>query len=495
MEFLRGYAMKYIILLFILLLTLTPSAPAADRSHEDLASRLDMRIPALMERYDIPGAVVALVREGKTVWTAAYGYADPADGTPMTVDTHCRMESISKSVTAWGVMRLVEQGRIDLDAPVTKYITSWKFPSAPFPVEKVTTRLLLSQSAGMPLGTIGVRYSPTEKKPSLRESLYRDAVLMSEPGSSFSYSNAGFNLLELLVEEVTGRDFAEYMRTEVLLPLGMKNSSYEWSGNLRPPVPPGHDSSGKSVPVYVYPEKAAGGLFSTVEDIAAFMTAGMTRFSHARHGVLSAETIGELYTPHVAIPGLYGLAFDAYGYGHFIERFPDGRRAVSHGGQGTGWMTHFHSVPETGDGIVILTNSQRSWPFFAEILGDWAAWCGLPGVGMGLIVKGQKILWALIVLAALAVIAQAARLARDVERGRRSFAPLASSHRRFRAAQFALALALSGVLVWALSLDYLFLTSAFPIAAVWLGYATAAAAAVLAASAVMPETDGSALPG
>jgi len=279
--------------------------------------------------------------------------------------------------------------------------------------------------------------------------------------------------------------------TEVLLPLGMRNSSYEWSADMHPPVPPGHDTNGKPVPVYVYPEKAAGGLFSTVGDIAAFVTAGMARFSHARHGVLSARSIAELYTPRVEIPGLYGLAFDAYGYGHFIERFPDGKQAVSHGGQGTGWMTHFHSVPETGDGIVILTNSQRSWPFFSEILGVWAAWCGLPGVGMGLIAKGQKILWALIALIALAVIAQAARLVRGVTRDRRSFAPLAPSHRGPRAAQFALALALSGMLAWALSLDYLFLTSVFPVAAVWLGYTTAFAAAVLAASAVLPETEGS----
>ncbi len=481
--------MKYIIPLFILLMTPTPSAPAADRSYEEMTSLLDRRIPALMERYDIPGVVVALIGEGKTVWTAAYGQADPAKGTPMTVDTHCRVESISKSVTAWGVMRLVEQGRIDLDAPVTNYIKSWKFPPSPFPVEKVTTRLLLSQSAGMPLGTIGVRYAPMERKPSLRESLYRDAVLMQEPGRSFSYSNAGFNLLELLVEEVTGRDFAEYMRTEVLVPLGMRNSSYEWNAEMRPPVPPGHDTNGRAVPVYVYPEKAAGGLFSTVGDIAAFVTAGMTRFSHERHDVLSARSIAALYAPRVKIPGLYGLAFDAYGFGHFIERFSDGTFAVSHGGQGTGWMTHFHSVPGTGDGIVILTNSQRSWPFFAELLGDWAAWCGLPGVGMGLIVKGQKILWALIALAALAAFAQGVRLLRGLAVGRRAFRPLAGESAMVRSVQFGLSLVLGSGLLWAMSLDYLFLTSVFPIATAWLGYVIALAAAVLAASAMLPETD------
>ena len=483
--------MRYITALIILLFPPAQAAMATGRPNQEMTSLLDNRVPALMERYGIPGVAIALIREGKTVWTAAYGLADPANGTPMTVETHCRVESISKSVTAWGVMRLVEQGRIDLDAPVKNYIKSWRFPPSPFSVEKVTTRLLLSQSAGMPLGTIGVRYSPTEKRPSLRESLYREAVLTREPGSSFSYSNVGFNLLELLVEEVTGRDFAEYMRTEVLLPLGMRNSSFDWSADMLPPVPPGHDTNGKAVPVYVYPERAAGGLFSTVDDIAAFVCAGMTRFWHARHGVLSAAGIAGLYRPRVEIPGLYGIAFDAYGFGHFIERFSNGGFAVSHGGQGTGWMTHFHSVPETGDGIVILTNSQRSWPLFSEILDEWAAWCGLPGMGMGLIVKGQKILWVFIALIMLALFAQSARLVRAVSRGGRSFAPLTPSHRGLRAAQLTLALALSGVLAWTLSLDYLFLTSVFPIESVWLGYATALAAAMLAASAVLPEAPGS----
>jgi len=191
----------------------------------------------------------------------------------------------------------------------------------------------------------------------------------------------------------------------------------------------------------------------------------------------------------VKIPGLYGLAFDAYGFGHFIERFSDGTFAVSHGGQGTGWMTHFHSVPGTGDGIVILTNSQRSWPFFAELLGDWAAWCGLPGVGMGLIVKGQKILWALIALAALAAFAQGVRLLRGLAVGRRAFRPLAGESAMVRSVQFGLSLVLGSGLLWAMSLDYLFLTSVFPIAAAWLGYVIALAAAVLAASAMLPETD------
>jgi CubicO group peptidase (beta-lactamase class C family) len=245
----------------------------------------------------------------------------------------------------------------------------------------------------MPLGTVGpeASYAPEEKMPTLKEYLSKEAVLKQEPGLSFSYSNVGFNLLELMIEEVTGRDFAEYMEEEVLISLGMKNSSFNWNKKWEPAVPNGYDLKGNPIPVYVYPDKAAGNLFATVKDIATFITAGMTDFSKQK--VLNSQSINKLYSPVVDLSGEYGLAFDSYGLGHFIEKLSNGNKAVSHGGQGSGWMTHFHFLPETGDGIVILTNSQRSWPVFSYILSDWAEWSGISSVGMEQIIRGQKVLW------------------------------------------------------------------------------------------------------
>ncbi len=125
----------------------------------------------------------------------------------MAVDAICRAESISKSITAWGVMRLVEQGLVGLDDPVQQYLGDWKLPESEYSEQEVTIRRLLSHSAGMSLGTIGEEYTPQSNIPSLRDYLTHEARLIREPGSGFLYSNPGFNLLELL----TGRDFAEYM--------------------------------------------------------------------------------------------------------------------------------------------------------------------------------------------------------------------------------------------------------------------------------------------
>jgi CubicO group peptidase (beta-lactamase class C family) len=421
---------------------------------DEYSLHLDQQVPALMDFYDIPGSSIALVKEGKLVWSKAYGLADVQTGRKLTKDTPMRVQSISKSITAWGVMKLVEQGKIELDAPIWQYFKSWHFPESEFSAKGVTIRQLLSHTGGLPLGDVFTIYSPHEEMPSLREKLTQEAVLVREPGSAFSYSNTGYNLLELLIEEVTGQAFGDYMRREILHPLGMNRSTFIWDEGFDPAVPVGYDLRGKPVPVYVYPEKASGGLFATAEDIAAFTIAGMKDAPHDKQ-LISPESIEALHTPAAKEIGIYSLVFDAYGLGHYIETLPNGERAISHGGQGTGIMTHFHAIPETGDAIVILTNSQRSWPFISYLLRDWARWRGVESIGMGRIIWGKYWLWAVIGLIWSAVILQVHNIM--------------TRPKPLTIAQTIVAIIILIVLIWCINQKYLFLSSVFPIASKWLG--------------------------
>ncbi|NLN53494.1 MAG: beta-lactamase family protein [Firmicutes bacterium] len=421
---------------------------------DEYSLHLDQQVPALMDFYDIPGSSIALVKEGKLVWSKGYGLADVQTGRKLTKDTPMRVQSISKSITAWGVMKLVEQGKIELDAPIWQYFKSWHFPESEFSAKGVTIRQLLSHTGGLPLGDVFTIYSPHEEMPSLREKLTQEAVLVREPGSAFSYSNTGYNLLELLIEEVTGQAFGDYMRREILHPLGMNRSTFIWDEGFDPAVPVGYDLRGKPVPVYVYPEKASGGLFATAEDIAAFTIAGMKDAPHDKQ-LISPESIEALHTPAAKEIGIYSLVFDAYGLGHYIETLPNGERAISHGGQGTGIMTHFHAIPETGDAIVILTNSQRSWPFISYLLRDWARWRGVESIGMGRIIWGKYWLWAVIGLIWSAVILQVHNIM--------------TRPKPLTIAQTIVAIIILIVLIWCINQKYLFLSSVFPIASKWLG--------------------------
>ena len=150
-------AMSMLSLLVFLIVSGCGGKPA--ETADSLASfskHLDEQVPRWMDHYGVPGVSMALVIDGELAWTGAYGFADLGHGQKMTVDAVCRAESISKSVTAWGVMRLVEQGLVDLDVPVQEYLGGWQLPETDYDEREVTVRRLLSASAGMSLLVLAI---------------------------------------------------------------------------------------------------------------------------------------------------------------------------------------------------------------------------------------------------------------------------------------------------------------------------------------------------
>ena len=256
--------------------TLTASASGSEGG---FAQRLDQ--DRWLAAFEVPGVAVALVSDGRPTWSRGYGQADLARGVAVTPDTVFQVGSVSKSVSAWGVMRLVQQGKLDLGAPVERYLTRWHLPPSSFDAEGVTIGRLLNHSAGLN----SQDYSPISKRPlpSLEQSLSGesggvnarrgtdDVRITMEPGQQRSYSNGGYTLLQLAIEEVTGEPFARYMQREVLDPLGMTHSSFTWQEDLRAQTATGYDVAGRAVPRSALTEQAAGGLQTTANDLARFV--------------------------------------------------------------------------------------------------------------------------------------------------------------------------------------------------------------------------------
>lgn len=407
-----------------------------------LADRLANVVEDRMAADWVAGAVVILIEGRAPVWTGAFGMADPSAGRPMTVDALFRVESISKPVTAWGAVRLAETGRLDLDAPIDTCLTRWSLPDD---TRMITPRALLGHTAGIGLGDYAARFPPEGPRPGLPEHIAQDLTLIAAPGAGFSYSDTGYNLLELVIEDCTGEDFGAIMAREVLSPLGITGASFDWTGAL---MPVGHDLRGHPVASYIYPGRASGGLHATAADIARFAVAGM---AGAEQTVLSPEGVAAIHRPQAAVDGLFGFAADGYGLGHFTETLSDGRQAVWHGGQGYGWMSHMHLVPETGDGIVILSNSQRAWPLFAALLREWSESLGVAPVGMA------SVLWA----------KAAARIGIAVGFGLGALGLWSAYRGRHRSSLVRLGMTVvAAALVlwplWAVTRDYLFLFSILP---------------------------------
>ncbi len=452
---------------WLALAVLLAGASGAEAAEVDLRERLAASVPARMQRDGVPGLVVVVISGGEAVWTGAFGDADPEAGRPMTADALFRAESLSKPVAAWGALRLAETGRLDLDAPIGDCLTSWRPPD---PVSAATPRQLLSHTAGLGLGDYAARHAPGAPRPTLADQIAREAEVVTPPGTRFAYSDTGYALLELVMEDCAGIDFAAWMEREVMRPLGMADARFDWPGRE---MPVGHDLRGRPVAPYLYPARASGGLHATAGDIARFAAAGM---AGTPNPVLSPAGVAALHRPVADVAGLFGIAAEGYGLGHFTETLPDGRAAVWHGGQGHGWMSHMHLVPEAGDGIVILANGQRAWPLFAAILREWSESVGVAPVGM------SRVLWAEpVARAAIAgLLAVAALCAWATLRAWRPGLGL-------RLAAAGLGAAAAGWALWAATRDYLFLYSILPGLWPWLVGACGLAGLALGLFALAPR--------
>jgi CubicO group peptidase (beta-lactamase class C family) len=376
----------------------------------------------------------------------------------MEETTICRTQSISKSLTAWGVMALVESGKLDLESPITNYLDEGDLSRYKNDLKKITIGQLLSNSSGLSTGTVGIHYDPRKNIPTLRENLTKEIKFIEKPNEKFIYSNTGFNLLELIIENVTGEDFNNYMTREILVPLQMTNSTYEMTDEILKQLPYGYDLKNNEVLPYIYPEKASGGLYSTTGDLAKFLRGSIQKENN--NEILNEDMIGLIQSPAVKTKGIYSLVSDDYGYGNFIEYFDD-KKALFHGGQGHGWMTHYHLVPADGNGIIILTNSQRSWPFISQISTQWSQHYGYD-LKMSRILLGISLLKMIVFLIVAYSIWQMISIFRIKNKQDLDNKPYP------KATKIVIAVSTLFLLLWSLNLDYIFIESVFPKMYQWL---------------------------
>lgn len=357
-----------------LLLACSAHTPSKDHAkaaaeHPDgaqLERQLDDFVPRLLEAYAVPGAAVGIIRNGRVVLAEGYGVADTRTGVPVTTETLFNVGSISKPVTAWGVMRLVDNGKISFDTSVNSVLKTWAVPPSAHDPAGVTVSRLLSHTAGLSMWAVP-EFPPGSPVPSILEMLnattkgVRDVHLASPPGSKWEYSGGGYAVLQLLIEETTGRQFSGYMDDEVLKPLGMMSSAYEWNDAVLRSAAVPHDSAGQAAPGQRFTATSAAGLQTNVRDLLQFALASMS-LNGDDPKLLSAASSKKMLLPAEGSPK-YGLGYELWE--------EDGLPFVGHGGQNEGWMAQLTLSPKTGDGIVILTNSTNGLRIISEVQCVW----------------------------------------------------------------------------------------------------------------------------
>ena len=336
-------------------------------------------IAAWMEFHRVPGVSVAVIRDFEVAYVEVHGVKSRSTREQVTPQTLFQAASLSKSVAAMGVMSLVQDGTLSLDANVNDYLTSWEVPyNALQATQKVTLRRLLSHTGGTTVeGFRGYRYG--EPLPSLIQILNGQypansppVVVDYVPGTEFRYSGGGYEVIDQVVRDVTGATFPDFIQERVLAPIGMVSSTY-WQpipDSLLEATASGYYADGTPVPGrhHVYPEIAAAALWTTPTDVARFLIEVQRSLRSESNKVLSRENtellVGEVRNHH-------SLAF----FGRVIR----GQPFLWHAGANDGFRGGMAAHPTAGYGVVVLTNSDNGLQLteaIIEVVGRRERWPG-----------------------------------------------------------------------------------------------------------------------
>ncbi len=334
-----------------------------------------MSIEDRMKYHKVPGVSIAVVRDGKLRWAKGYGFADTNDSTRVDENTLFQAGSISKPLAALAALKLVDEGKADLDADVNTYLKGWKVENNRFTeTEKVTLRRLLTHTAGTTVhGFPG--YSQTDSFPSDDDVLSgrgnTPAVMVDTiPGSIWRYSGGGYTVMEKVVEDISGMPFENYMEEHILRPLGMKNSTCEQplSEKYHRKASAAYDAQGTIIEGlwHNYPEQAAAGLWTTPSDLAKYYIGVYDVMTDKTESVLSKETVGLMLTKDK----------NNWGLGPALSGEGDSLR-FQHGGKNAGFTNYMTGFARRGDAVIVMTNADNGGKLTDEILrsvSDYYEW-------------------------------------------------------------------------------------------------------------------------
>jgi CubicO group peptidase (beta-lactamase class C family) len=314
-----------------------------------------------MKFYHANGVSIAVIKDYKIDWARGYGWADSAVQRPATTSTLFQAGSISKSLNAVGVLKLVQERKLNLYTDINEYLKTWKFPyDSVSKGIKISTANLLSHTAGLTIhGFPG--YAQTDSIPTIvnvldgkRPANTKAVRSQFEPSLRFQYSGGGTTISQLLIQDITGQSYEEYMWKNVLRPMGMISSSF-----MQPPqkekgifLATAYYNDGKEVKgkYHIYPEQAAAGLWTNPTELAKYIIETQLSLQGKSAKVLSREMTWTRLTPYIDSAAALGV---------FITK-KEGDKYFGHGGVDEGFVSQYYGSLEGGNGVVVMANTYNT---------------------------------------------------------------------------------------------------------------------------------------
>ena len=327
-----------------------------------------------MKKYNIKGVSITVIHNYQIEWARGYGFADESENRPVTENTLFQAASISKSLNSVGVLRLVQEKKLDLNSDINKYLMTWKFPYDEKSKNKqITLSNLLSHTAGLTIhgfpGYVKGDTIPTlsqildGKRPANTKAVRSSA----EPGKSVNYSGGGTTISQLIVMDVTHQPYEVFMQKNVLDPLGMTSSAYSQPPpeTKKPLLATGYKADGKEVEgkFHIYPELAAAGLWTNPSDLGMYIIETQLSWQGKSSKVLTPEITRVRLTPVLEDAAL----------GTFVNsRVTGSLKYFNHNGGNEGFTCTAIGCRDNGEGVVIMTNSDNGSTLYEEIVNSVA---------------------------------------------------------------------------------------------------------------------------
>ena len=340
-----------------------------------------------VERQHMPGAVMGIIIDGQLVWVKSAGVADIKSRAPVTLDTVFRIASMTKSFTAMAILKLRDEGKLSLDDPVSMYVpalTDLPYPTKDSPA--LTIRHLLSHSEGFPEDNPWGDRQLAQSDDAIKNFMRSGIPFSNAPGVAYEYSNFGFAILGQIVQAVARKPYPDYIRDAILMPLGMRASTFEAAQVPRARMAPGYrweDNVWKDEPILAHGSFGSmGGLWTTANDLAryvAFLTSAYPPRDEAENGPIRRSSAREMqqmarwqpaFALRATVDGPTQLSVSTYGYGLGVAQDCRFTHVVAHGGGLPGYGSLMRWYPEHGVGIIAMGN--LTYAGFGGIFGDAA---------------------------------------------------------------------------------------------------------------------------
>jgi CubicO group peptidase (beta-lactamase class C family)/D-alanyl-D-alanine dipeptidase len=354
----------------LLLSCLVPPLAGAERvnapkEYATAVKVLEAFIAAEVKDRNLPALSIALVEDQRIVWARGFGYADPKARKPATAETVYRVGSVSKLFTDIAVMRLVEQGKLDLDAPVQNYLSDFK-PSNPFK-KLITLRELMTHRSGLVRESpVGNYFDPTGPTLAQTVNSLNRTKLVYEPETRIKYSNAAIATVGYTLQQTQKKPFVAYLRDTLLVPLGMTNSAFEATPAVKTKLAKAvmwtYHSREFPAPTFELGMAPAGSMYSTVLDLGKFLSILFNGGMGPKGRILKQETLEAMWTPQFAPKGTK----EGFGIGFHIEDF-QGKRKIGHGGAIYGFATDVSALPDEKLGVVVVASRDVANPVVTHI--------------------------------------------------------------------------------------------------------------------------------